>query len=99
MFDGVELYEEDDTFVLTVDMPGFEPEEVSVAWNDGQLNIAAEHVDEAHNRKRTYHRSFRLPKDIDADEITAAYRNGVLEVRLPILAGSVASGTPIEIEG
>lgn len=96
--DGVELYEQDDAFVLTVDMPGFEIEEIDVAWDDGRLNIAAEHVDEAYDRKKTYHRSFRLPKDIEVDEIGAAYRNGVLEVTLPIPDDAVSKGKRIEIE-
>ncbi|WP_435194764.1 Hsp20/alpha crystallin family protein [Natronomonas sp. EA1] len=98
-FEGVELYEEDDAFVLTVDMPGFEREEISVTWDDGQLNVAAEHVDDAHDRKKTYHRSFRLPKDIEESEITASYRNGVLEVTLPIPADAPPKGTRIEVEG
>jgi HSP20 family protein len=98
-FEGVELYEEADAFVLTVDMPGFERDEISVTWNEGQLDIAAEHVDEEHGRKKTYHRSFRLPKDIEVDEIGATYRNGVLEVTLPTLTDAVATGTPIEVKG
>ena len=42
-----ELYEEDDEFVLSVEMPGFDPEEISVSWDSGVLNIAAEHEDDA----------------------------------------------------
>jgi HSP20 family protein len=34
-----ELYEEDGEFALGVEMPGFEPEEFDVTWNDGVLNI------------------------------------------------------------
>ncbi|MFB6218233.1 MAG: Hsp20/alpha crystallin family protein, partial [Halobacteriaceae archaeon] len=41
--DDYELYEEDGEFVLTIDMPGFEREEIDVTWHDGRLNIAAEH--------------------------------------------------------
>ncbi|WP_435064909.1 Hsp20/alpha crystallin family protein [Halobaculum sp. EA56] len=97
--EGVELYEEDDAFVLTVDMPGFEREEIDVTWDEGRLNVAAEHVDDAHNSKKTYHRSFRLPKDIEEDGIAASYRNGVLEVTLPIPEDAIATGTRIEVEG
>ncbi len=98
-FDGVELYEQDDAFVLTVDMPGFERDEISVAWDDGRLNVSAEHVDEAHERRKTYHRTFRLPKEIDVDEISASYRNGVLEVTLPIPVSATPKGAQIEVEG
>jgi HSP20 family protein len=97
--DDFELYEEDGEFVLTVEMPGFEREEIDLAWDDGMLNVAAEHVDEERGRRRTYHRRFRFPKTVDKDDIAARYRNGVLEVRLPVAAAAAATGTPIPIEG
>jgi HSP20 family protein len=97
--DDYELYEEDGEFVLTVDMPGFEREEIDLAWDDGVLNVAADHVDEERGRKKTYHRRFRFPKDIDEDAITARYENGVLEVTLPTLEETAARGKAIPIEG
>ncbi len=93
-----ELYEEDDEFVLSVEMPGFDPEEITVTWDDGVLNVAAEHEDEDRGRQRTYHRRYRFPKEVADEEIGAEYDNGILEVRLPI-RGSSATGTEIEISG
>lgn len=97
-FNDYELYEEDDAFVLTVDMPGFDLDDVHVSWDEGQLFIWAEHVDEEHGRRKTYRRNFRVPKEIQPDEIGAHYRNGVLEVRLPIIDARVR-GQEIEVEG
>ena len=93
-----ELYEEDDEFVLSAEMPGFDPEEITVSWENGVLNVAAEHEDEQRNRRRTYHRRFRFPKNVDDEEITAEYANGILDVRLPVAAGAAVTGTEIEIE-
>jgi HSP20 family protein len=97
--DDYELYEEDGEFVLTVDLPGFDREEISLAWDDSQLAVSAEDVDESRDRKRTYYRRFRFPKDIDSDEITAEYGNGVLEVHLPVADGIGFQGQEIPIEG
>ncbi|MEF8936616.1 MAG: Hsp20/alpha crystallin family protein [Halovenus sp.] len=94
-----ELYEEDDEFVLSVEMPGFDPEEITVSWEDGVLNIAAEHDDETRGERRTYHRRFRFPKDVDDEAITAEYNNGLLEIRLPVLTGATVSGREIEVQG
>jgi len=94
-----ELYEEDGEFVLTVELPGFDREEIDLAWDNGVLNIAAEHADEDRGRKRTYHRRFRFPKDVDEEEIAASYTNGILEVTLPVETGGAAHGTAIPIEG
>ena len=93
-----ELYEEDDEFVLSVEMPGFDPEEIDVSWADGVLNIAAEHEEERRGTRKTYHRRFRFPKDVDDEEIGAEYNNGILEVRLPVVSGSTTRGKEIEIQ-
>jgi HSP20 family protein len=93
-----ELYEEDDEFVLSVEMPGFDPEEITASWDDGMLTISAEHEDEARDQRKTYHRRFRFPKAVDDQNIAAEYANGVLEVRLPVETGAALSGRQIEIE-
>ncbi len=93
-----ELYEEDDEFVLTIDMPGFEADEIDLAWDDGVLNVAAEHVDEQRGQKKTYHRRFRFPRDVDEDAIAATYTNGVLEVTLPVVEDTEVRGKSIPVE-
>lgn len=96
--DDYELYEEDEEFVLNVDMPGFDLDDVHVSWDEGRLFIWAQHDTETRGRRKSYRRTFRVPKEIEPDEITAQYRNGVLKVRLPILDARVR-GTEIEVEG
>ena len=93
-----ELYEEDDQFVLSVEMPGFDPEEITVSWNDGVLNVAAESEDERQSRRRTYHQRFRFPRRVDDEGIDAAYNNGILEVHLPAEVDATTRGKEIPIE-
>lgn len=97
--DDYELYEEDSEFVLSVELPGFSQEEITVTWDEGVLNIAAEHTDNARGEQRAYHRRFRFPKSVDESEIYAQYDSGILEVRLPIVTETGLSGTEIEIQG
>lgn len=94
-----ELYEENGEFVLSVEAPGFEADEFELAWDDGVLNVAAEHVDEERGRKRTYHQRFRFPKDVADEEIAAQYRNGVPKITLPIEVDATARGRTIPVEG
>jgi HSP20 family protein len=93
-----QLYEEDGEFVLRVELPGFDPAEIEVTWDDAVLNIAAEHEDDQRGQRTTYHRRFRFPKTVDDDDITASYTNGILEVRLPVQTGATTTGRRIEIE-
>jgi HSP20 family protein len=93
-----ELYEEDGEFVLSVELPGFDPAEIDVSWDEAVLNVAAEHEDDERGQRKTYHRRFRFPKTVDDEEITARYTNGILEVRLPVETSAPVTGTQIEIE-
>lgn len=94
-----ELYEQDDAFVLTIELPGYERDDISVNWYEGRLSVSAEFEDETRGRARTYHRTFRMPKEIEPEEIEATYRNGVLEVTLPILEAAAHRGQEIEVTG
>lgn len=93
-----ELYEEDEGFVLSVELPGFDPEEITVSWDEGMLNIAAQYEEARHNRQRTYHRRFRFPKTVEEESIEALYRNGILEIRLPVMQEMAVEGREIEIQ-
>lgn len=67
--------------------------------HDIRLTIAAERVDESRDRQRNYHRSFRFPKDVDVDGLSAEYRNDVLEILLPVATDpALEKGTAIPIE-
>ena len=37
--DDFELYEEEDEFVLDVELPGFDVEEIDVTWDDGDAAV------------------------------------------------------------
>jgi len=96
--DDFELYEEDGQFVLNIDLPGYDLEDVNVSWDEGRLFVWAEREDRDRAPRQSYRRTFRLPKEIEPDEIEAQYRNGVLKVRLPILSARVR-GTEIDVQG
>lgn len=92
-----ELYEQDGEFVLSIEMPGFDTDEIEVSWYEGRLSVAAEHEDDRRNQTRTYRRTFRMPKEIDDENIRARYQNGVLDVYLPSIEETTKGQTiPIE---
>lgn len=97
--DEYELYEKDGEFVLSVEMPGFDTDDIEVGWHEGRLTIAAEHDDDRREETRTYRRSFRMPKVIDDENIRARYQNGILDVYLPSVEETSVKGKTIPIEG
>lgn len=89
---SVDIVEQGDALVMFVDMPGTAPDSIDVDYNQGRLTIYGKiqprQSDETHYLLREYgvgdfFRSFQVSEDIDAGRITAEYRNGVLQLRLP----------------
>lgn len=89
----VDILENDEKFVIKASLPGINPEDLEVTFEDNTLSIRGEiRMDEAnedqrvHMRERRFGRFARdigLPTHIEADEITAQYHNGVLVLILP----------------
>lgn len=99
---------EDGHLVIRAEMPGIDPErDVDIRVQDNTLTIRAERRREDKQEHRgalrreihygTFVRNIALPEGADADDITANYKDGVLEVRLPYAeSGSTGRKVPIE---
>jgi HSP20 family protein len=97
------LHEEDDAFVFVMDLPGFEKDEIDLTFHDGHLRISAvtqvsEESETSYVRhSRSTSETVRIPGEVDVGGIEATYRNGVLEVTLPLLDGAADQGHDIDI--
>jgi len=90
---SVDVVETDDEFHVTVDLPGYEQDDVDLQVRGRTLTITAERermdVEESDRyvRKERHYgavdREVRLPADIDADAVAAEMQNGVLTVTVP----------------
>lgn len=94
---AVDVAEFTDRFELLVDLPGVDPKSVEITLDNGVLTLAGERRDEKRasgnseeaNQQRTerrqgrFYRRFILPDTIDAENVNAAGRNGVLEISIP----------------
>jgi HSP20 family protein len=91
----VEEYQEGSTLVVKAEMPGIDPvQDVDVSVSDGVLHIKAERQERTeHKDKSGYRTEFRygsfsrdipLPGGSQDAEVSASYRDGVLEVRVPV---------------
>jgi HSP20 family protein len=104
----IEECHEGDSMVIRAELPGFNPDkDVRVQVVDSELVITAErsesHEDNGHHLHRSefrygsFTRSIAIPSGVDESKITAAYKDGVLEVRVALPAGS-SSEAPHQIE-
>jgi HSP20 family protein len=89
----VDIHEEADRIVLRAEIPGVNKDDIEVKVENGMLTLRGEKKQEkqveAENAYRverfygTFSRSFVLPTSVDADNIKATYKDGVLEVIAP----------------
>lgn len=92
-FFAAESVETDQAYRLTFDIPGVKKEDIKIEFKDRTLTLSGERkraetkeTDRQTLRERvygTFSRSFVLPEGVDAENIQAAYQDGVLEVTIP----------------
>jgi len=97
--------ENENRYLVTVDLPGVPKDNVKVEFHDGALVISGEKNSERkevqgtrHLEERTsgvFRRWFMLPVEIDASKIQAAFENGVLRITAPKAAASKPKQIPI----
>ncbi len=101
----MDVAETDEALVVQAELPGFEEDDISVSLEDGVLTISGERTAAAENDEAGVHlreifrgnfeRSLRLPIEVDADGVSAAYRNGILVVTLPKAPAARMRNIPI----
>jgi HSP20 family protein len=89
----LDAWETDDALVYAFDLPGVAQDKISVESEDGALTVTAEralsdevareHFHRLERRHGTFSRTVGLPQGISEDAITASYKDGVLEIRVP----------------
>lgn len=89
----LDVYQEDNKYVVEVDLPGYSKEEINMSFNNDLLTIKAEHKEEKKDDTKKYiyrsrsqsmfTRQIRF-NNIDHSNIDAKFEEGVLKVTLPI---------------
>ena len=102
-----DIRETENAYILEADLPGFTREDVHAEIKDGYLTIRAEHKSEDEDNSESYLRrersygSFSRTFDldgIDAEAITASFKNGVLTLELPKMQQKVEEARRVEIK-
>lgn len=94
----MDINEEDQAYVVKVDMPGVKKDAIDVSLDGNQVTIRAEvgreesrgHGKELYSERYSGQafRSFFLPTEIDADKVRADYDGGVLTLTVPKKPGA-----------
>lgn len=89
---AVDIYEDKDKVQLKLEVPGIDQKDLHVSVEDNTLTVQGERKFENDEKQENFHRiersygsfyrAFSLPPTVDADNIAADYKAGVLKLEL-----------------
>jgi HSP20 family protein len=91
-FPPINVFQKGDDIVAVIELPGVDKKDLQIEARENTIRIAGRKTIEyrdgtsIHRRERiagTFDRSFSLPIEIDAEKISAEYRDGVLALLIP----------------
>jgi HSP20 family protein len=92
-YPAMDLVEAEDSYLLKADLPGLSEEDVTIEVSDGVLRVSGERGEDSDQRGKGWYRvertfgkfsrSLTLPDGVDADQISASFDKGVLQVSIP----------------
>jgi HSP20 family protein len=90
---ALDISERKDAYLVTVELPGVELDDLQITMEDGLLTIQGERQfahdsseQQFHRVERRYgafRRSITLPAQVQAEQIEATFENGVLQIVVP----------------
>jgi HSP20 family protein len=105
----LEMTECDHTLFIKADLPGLNKEDVNVSFTDEGLVIEGERTQEMESKKNewfTTERSYGhfcrvvpLPDGVNYKEVKATFKNGVLEVTVPVPVAETKMPYKVPVEG
>ena len=103
---SMDVSETKEGMMVTLEIPGIEPENVQVMVRNGMLTVSgekkqqAEQKDERHYRMErswgAFERSVQLPVPVDEAKVKAVFKNGVLTIVLPKTAEARGVTVPVQ---
>jgi HSP20 family protein len=105
---AVDVEEKDGKYILRADLPGVKKEDIHVQLKDGYLTLSGERTMEHEEKKKNYQRversygsferSFRVPDGVKEKDIHARYKNGILELTLPVIETGKHKAIEVKVE-
>jgi len=91
-YPSVDVSETERAFHIHAELPGVKKEDIKVNVHDGVLTLSGRHEAKKEEKDKKFHRiersygsfsrSFSLPENVEADNVEAAFQDGVLEIDL-----------------
>ena len=88
-----DLKEKDGKYMLEIDVPGYDKEDIKIELNEGYLTVSAEKNEETEHKHAKYlkrerftgmcSRSYYVGDNLKEEDIKASFKNGILSIEFP----------------
>lgn len=105
---AIEMFEEKDDIVVKAELPGIKKEDLEISVLGNQLTIKGERKKEEEVKEKGYYysersygafsRTVEIPKEVQADKVRATFKDGILEVRLPMTEEAKRKEIKVKVE-
>lgn len=105
---AVDIIETVEGYVITMDTPGVNPEDVNIEVNESKLVLSGHResknngkAPKSHYKERVhgkFNRTFNLPTDSNTSAITASFDQGVLNISIPKEEKSLPRKISVEVK-
>jgi HSP20 family protein len=90
---AIDVSEDKDNIVVKADLPGLTKDDIEITLQDNVLTVRGEKKQESETKGKNFyrrerahgafHRSFELPASVNASNVAATFKDGVLRITLP----------------
>ena len=91
---AVDLYEEKENLVAEMNLPGIDPKQVEITFQNGNLKITGKKLEEKEIKEKDYYKKeihrglfekmIQLPFEVKTEKTEAHYKDGVLRILMPM---------------
>jgi HSP20 family protein len=90
---AIDVYEEKGNVIAEMNLPGIDPKEIELSFQNGYLKITGKREEEKETKDKNYYfkeikrgtfeRKIELPTKVKVDKAEATFKNGMLKVVIP----------------
>lgn len=105
----IECFTKEGNVVVKADLPGMDAKDIEVSVTGNLLTVKGERKTEKTEKEGehfysetsygAFERTITLPEGVNADKARASFKNGVLELTMPVKAEALPRKVAVEVEG
>lgn len=107
-YPAIDCFVRNSQLVIHADLPGVDPKDVDISITGKMLTIKGERKADYNEKKEGYlfheasygafERTLTLPEGVDTNKVHATYKNGILELTMPVKAEALPKKVKVEVE-